>query len=160
MSTFNAAIDKTLEYEGGLSNDPRDPGGLTNFGIALNEHPEMTAGDIFALTRERAIQIYRGQYWNDFYDEIPDQRLANQLFDFGVTSGVHTAVQMLQGTIFLHGGPPLDGLFGPRTLNALQAGDGKTILKRFVRERIEFYQKCPNKYALDSYLDRTIDNLL
>ena len=146
-------------YEGGLVDNPSDPGGLTNYGIALNEHPELTADDIRSMTRTRAIGIYRQKYWNDLYDQISDQRLANALADFGVTSGPALAVETLQGLIFLHQGPALDGAFGPATLEATQIHMGPWLLTEYTRERLKLYSKR-NPEFWDSWFDRTIDALV
>ena len=34
MAHFERAIDKTLAWEGGYVNDPKDPGGETKYGIS------------------------------------------------------------------------------------------------------------------------------
>ena len=34
MAYFERAIDKTLAWEGGYVNDPKDPGGETKYGIS------------------------------------------------------------------------------------------------------------------------------
>ena len=103
MASFLAAVTKTLRYEGGLADNPVDPGGLTNFGISIRSHPEMTPEQIRILTPIGATLIYRQQYWNDLYDEVKSQALVNSLFDFGVTSGKYVAVQTLQGILFARG---------------------------------------------------------
>ncbi|HRQ68067.1 MAG TPA: glycosyl hydrolase 108 family protein [Candidatus Syntrophosphaera sp.] len=60
MDYFDRIIEFTLKWEGGYNNDPNDPGGETNFGISKRYHPKE---DIKNLTRERAIEIYRNEYW-------------------------------------------------------------------------------------------------
>lgn len=50
--------------DGGYTNNPLDPGGETKFGISKRAHPNE---DIKNLTLERALEIYRAQYW-DFYN--------------------------------------------------------------------------------------------
>ena len=60
---FDAAVRFVLRREGGLVDDAADPGGLTNMGIALDEHLEMTAEQIRTLTRTQAIAIYERDYW-------------------------------------------------------------------------------------------------
>ena len=35
QSRFHFAVNAILKHEGGLSNDPRDPGGAINYGISL-----------------------------------------------------------------------------------------------------------------------------
>ncbi|WP_425526518.1 glycosyl hydrolase 108 family protein [Xanthomonas oryzae] len=49
-----------LSHEGGYVNDPRDPGGETQWGISKRAYPEL---NIRALTRDQAIEIYRRDYW-------------------------------------------------------------------------------------------------
>ena len=117
MAQFEIAVEKTLEWEGGYSNNPSDPGGETNFGISKRNHPEV---DIRNLTVDGAKAIYRAQYWKSLYDQISSQLVGNKLFDMGVNLGVGTAVKILQQTLAL----PADGAFGPNTLFAVnRAGD-------------------------------------
>lgn len=49
-----------LKHEGGYVNDPKDPGGETNFGIAKRYHPHV---DIKNLTEREAADIYLREYW-------------------------------------------------------------------------------------------------
>jgi lysozyme family protein len=88
-----ASISKTLTYEGGYTNDPRDPGGPTNWGITIADarmywKSGATPEDVKAMPKSVAIDIYRQKYWAkldcdnrasgpDFVD-----------FDYGVNSGV------------------------------------------------------------------------
>lgn len=54
----------------GYVNDPKDPGGETNFGIAKRWHPNE---DIKHMTLVRAIQIYQQDYWDKFQcSSLPD----------------------------------------------------------------------------------------
>ena len=41
MAHFERAIDKTLAWEGGYVNDPKDPGGETKYGISKRAHPDV-----------------------------------------------------------------------------------------------------------------------
>lgn len=56
MDTFQRAVTWILKAEGGESNDPADPGGLTKYGISQRAHPTV---NISALTENDAIEIYR-----------------------------------------------------------------------------------------------------
>ena len=56
MAHFERAIDKTLAWEGGYVNDPKDPGGETKYGISKRAHPDV---DIKNLSREKACAIYK-----------------------------------------------------------------------------------------------------
>jgi lysozyme family protein len=85
------ARDLLLELEGGYVNDPRDPGGETNFGICRKSHPNE---DIEGMTRERAASIYHGEYWS----RIPAHYPAGVrwfAFDCAVHHGVSRAFAWL-----------------------------------------------------------------
>ena len=60
LTKFDDIIEIVLEHEGGYVNDPDDPGGETNFGIAKRSHPDV---DIANLTKEDAKIIYYQDYW-------------------------------------------------------------------------------------------------
>ena len=57
---FDKAFQLTIGVEGGYSNDPRDPGGETKYGIAKRYHPQE---DIKNMTLARAKEIYLTEYW-------------------------------------------------------------------------------------------------
>ncbi len=59
MSDFQIAVNLVLNHEGGYVNNPSDPGGETNFGIAKRWHPDL---DIRNLTKDQASVIYQQQY--------------------------------------------------------------------------------------------------
>jgi type VI secretion system secreted protein VgrG len=159
MADFLTAVTKTLEYEGGLVDNPDDPGGLTNFGIALNEHPELTAEDIRAMTRTRAIGIYRQKYWFDLYDQIEDQAIASSLFDFGVRSGIQTAVKILQ-QVLVGDWVRVDGISGEHTLLAVNQRPPRGLRVNFTAARLKFYVALNKPQFLHSWFARTIDILL
>ena len=46
---FDDIIEVVLHHEGGYVNDPDDPGGETNFGVAKRSHPDV---DIANLTKD------------------------------------------------------------------------------------------------------------
>jgi len=46
--------------DGAYTNDPKDPGGETKFGISKASHPQL---DIQHLTLAEAMDIYHKQYW-------------------------------------------------------------------------------------------------
>ena len=160
MASFDIAVGITLQHEGGLVNNPSDPGGLTNFGISIKAHPELSPDQIRSMTVDQAKAIYRRSYWNDLYDQIPEQRLANSIFDFGVTSGVYRAVQMIQGIVYGRGATALDGIFGPATIKALAADDQVAILKEYTTERLTFYAGLPQTQFRHSWFSRALDSVL
>tara|TARA_R100000963_G_C4537062_1_gene35886 strand:+ start:39 stop:254 length:216 start_codon:yes stop_codon:yes gene_type:complete len=61
LTKFDDIIEVVLEHEGGYVNDPDDPGGETNFGVAKRSHPDV---DIANLTKDSAKEIYKEHYWD------------------------------------------------------------------------------------------------
>ena len=91
MTLFDAAIRSVLKHEGGYVNNPRDPGGETNWGISKRAYPSL---DIRNLTREAAIEIYRRDYWSKVPADLPDD-VRWFAFDTCVNSGEATMRRLL-----------------------------------------------------------------
>jgi lysozyme family protein len=65
MTNFDAAFIRIVALEGGYSDDPRDPGGKTKFGITeavARQHGYI--GAMQALPLDVAGEIYRSDYWD------------------------------------------------------------------------------------------------
>lgn len=129
---WDAAIKFVLNHEGGLSNNPKDPGGITNFGISLrylkgagidiDGDGDSDANDIKAMTKESAAKIYRECWWERYgYGQIDDEKLACKIFDMSVNMGSKQAHKLVQRAINCFIDPPLavDGIFGRKSFNAI-----------------------------------------
>ena len=92
-SKFDAAVNTVLRFEGGYVWNKNDPGGETNFGISKRSYPNV---DIKALTREKATEIYRIDYWNPSGAENLDWPLCLIHFDSSVLCGIGAAGQFLK----------------------------------------------------------------
>ena len=132
MARFDLAIEKTLKWEGGYSNDPADAGGETNWGISKRSYPDL---DIKSLTRDEAIAIYLRDYWR--YGDIIDQPLSEKIFDMAVNLGPLQTHRLLQRTL----GLPADGIFGPQTLAKVNACDPDALLLELRAITAEFYAR-------------------
>lgn len=133
---FEDCIFFVLQWEGGYSNDSKDPGGETKYGIAKKFYRQL---DIRNLTQAEAIEIYRRDYWQkNGLDHIPIYlRLA--YFDCVVNQGPGGAVKILQRAL----GLKPDMVFGPKTKEALnKAGVG--VVQRFLSERMLHYAAIDN----------------
>jgi lysozyme family protein len=109
--TFARAVANVLKNEGGLVDNPNDPGGLTNFGISQKAYPNL---NIRELTQQQASLLYEANYWAPIHgDELPDP-VSFALLDFAVDSGPGTAIKALQTSLRL----PADGIIGPQTIGA------------------------------------------
>lgn len=135
---FDQYIDKILELEGGLTNDPDDPGGLTNFGIDQRDNPGV---DVANLTREAAKAIYFKDPWLLYYCHYMPDEIQFAYFDACVNQGGPTAVTLLQRCL----GVGDDGAWGPITQAAVtKMGDMSIqermdILKAFLARRMNRY---------------------
>jgi len=110
-AAFDAAFDILIGHEGGYSNNPRDPGGETRFGISKRSYPRE---DIKNLTVERAKEIYRRDYWRPIRGDELVAPLALLVFDAAVNNGVGQAIRWLQRAARV----PVDGDLGPVTIAA------------------------------------------
>ena len=133
LVNFNEIIEVVLHHEGGYVNDPKDPGGETNFGIAKRSHPDV---DIANLTKEGASEIYHEIYWvKNKVDDMPDQ-LKHIYFDMCVNQGRGRAVKILQRSANAKGANlKVDGGLGPMTIAAVS----NVELDRVRAYRIKYY---------------------
>ena len=127
----NRLIEELIEREGGYGNDPTDRGGETMYGITLKTaRAHGYQGEMALLPYEMAFHIYQSTYWAPLkLDEVSQhsETLTEQLFDFGINSGVPRAAKALQTTLnvmnnrqTLFADLNADGIFGSRTLTALE----------------------------------------
>lgn len=130
MIDFAKAFTRLLGNEGGYSNDPKDPGGETNWGISKRTYPYV---DIKNLTREQAQEIYRRDFWDALGDAPSAVKF--QVFDFAVNSGIPTAIRKLQAAI----GVADDGHWGPVSAAQLASMDLNDVLMRFGAQRLRYY---------------------
>lgn len=181
MANFEEAYHITLNFEGGYDNDPDDVGGETYKGISRRYHPDWSGWSIVdeakgavnfpnnlrgsTVLDALVKQFYKENYWNLFWgDEIPDQDIANELFDTGVNQCVRKSVKYLQNALNLlnrnqKNYPDIveDGIFGPKTLETLKTYmklDNIDVLYKIMNilqgmHYIEYMKKSPTqeKYA-------------
>jgi lysozyme family protein len=132
MSTFDRAFDLVIGAEGGYVNDPKDPGGETNFGISKRAYPTL---DIKNLTIDDAKDIYERDYWRAAScDRLPDV-VAVALFDSAVNQGIRQATRMLQRALSVND----DGVLGSVTIAAANKGNQNDLLISFCAERALHY---------------------
>jgi len=141
MSKFDEIIEVVLEHEGGYVNDPKDPGGETNFGIAKRSHPDV---DIKNLTKEGAKEIYKEVYWDKNKVESLPEELWHIYFDMCVNQGKSRAVKIIQRAVNGKGGSlTVDGGMGPMTITAI--GKSRVELDRVRAYRVKYYSDLVTK---------------
>lgn len=93
---YNDCLNRVLKSEGGYTNDPRDPGGPTNYGITLADFRMYVnkRGDANAVRRmslDQAKAIYKSKYWDKVNGDLLPSGVDYTVFDYGVNSGVSRA---------------------------------------------------------------------
>lgn len=183
MASLEIAEKKTLKWEGGYCNVAGDKGGETIFGIARNAHPNNKLWKIvddykrgfesFGKKDYKELEtlclgnaefnthkdnLYRELYWDKIKgDSINSQEVANALYDFAVNSGVSRAVKYIQQVL----GVADDGILGAKTLEAINAQDGKVLCNKLCDKRTYRFktiaQKDDNAKFLKGWLNRVKD---
>lgn len=157
MADFKKAYAKTEVFEGGYSNHPSDKGGETYKGIARNMHPKWEGWKIIdryktsPLSSKQMTQVlsnsielddmveafYRNNFWNPIMgDDIMNQMVANNIYDFAVNSGVRRAVKYAQRIV----GAVEDGVMGRITIKAINANIEGFVTK-YKASRLAFINK-------------------
>lgn len=151
--SFNKAVEFVLKHEGYYSNDPSDAGGETKFGISKRAYPNL---DIKNLTRDKAIDIYKRDYWDKLPADLPIP-IRCVLFDCAVNTGVSRAIRLLQSAIKV----TPDGKWGKFSQSALNKFSANDILIKFATERIMFYSALStfNRFG-KGWVSRTVSTII
>lgn len=131
MQTVTEIAKEIVAREGGYVNDPDDPGGATKFGVTihtlrrlgldLTHDGVVDVGDVRALSREDAVEIFIDHYYHQPGVARLPQGLQASVFDMYVNAGAN-AVKILQRLLRDMGqGVDVDGVIGPQTVKAAEA---------------------------------------
>jgi lysozyme family protein len=132
-AAYFVAVQFTLEAEGLLSDHPHDAGGLTKYGITK---PFLTAYmgrqatdlDIECLDITTALDAYHKLCWKGFnLDKLP-LAIGGFLFDCVVNHG------RFDEHLQKHLGLKPDGVYGPKTIRAIQGECADKGDERFLEE--------------------------
>lgn len=134
MSAFDDAFVALIGNEGGYSNNPADPGGETMYGITARvARAQGYPGPMIDLPLDAAKRIAKAWYWDRYYCDQFDPRLAFQVFDAAYNGG--KPVAWLQSAV----GVEADGIMGPVTLAAIGAADPLKVVMRFLAYRLRYF---------------------
>lgn len=145
-ANFDACLRELWRMEGGYVDDARDAGGATKYGITIStlgawRKRAVTKGDVQALTRDEAADIYRAWYWAPVKaDDLPAGMDA-VAFDAAVNSGVSRSAKWLQGAL----GVTADGKIGPQTIAAARKADRVVAINRALDARLAFMKVAKNR---------------
>lgn len=119
---FDASLALTLVYEGGWSDNPKDPGGATMCGITQQVYDEdrdrrrLPRQSVRLSTVAERANIYRWRYWATTRGDDLPPGVDYATFDFAVNSGVARATKTLQWIV----GAVDDSALGAATLARVQ----------------------------------------
>ncbi|WP_029003717.1 glycoside hydrolase family 108 protein [Azorhizobium doebereinerae] len=136
-SSFDAALARVLQHEGGYSNHPADPGGPTMRGVIQRVYDGYRSARGLPVRPVRQIaareltDIYRTQYWDAVRaDDLPPG-LDYVVFDGAVNSGPGQSAKWLQRGL----GLVADGQVGTVTLAAARASTDPAALVDAICDR-------------------------
>lgn len=139
--SFDTSIERVKKNEGGYVNDPRDPGGETNWGITVGTARAYGyVGAMIDMTWDQAKDIYRRGFWDLVHADTMPPILQFQVLDFAVNSGISTAIRKLQDAA----GVADDGKWGSHTMAAVVAMNPVVLTFRFLARRQRFQTKLKN----------------
>lgn len=130
--SFDKAFALIIEHEGGWSNHPNDPGGLTKWGITQRDYPNL---DLLTLTMDQAKAIYKHDYWAAIKGDYLPPMIATLVFDSAVNQGVFRATRFMQTALQV----APDGIIGQKTIAAAQNADPYEFAVLFGAERALHY---------------------
>jgi lysozyme family protein len=148
MANFTQALQKTLDFEGGYDNIPEDSGGETK------ELYELCNGNGEFV--ELVHKWYKDEFWDKVKgDEIIDQRVAFNIFDFAVNAGINRAVKYAQRIAKVED----DGVMGSKSIAAINLCEPNSFVDEYKRQRGAFYirladNKPSQKMFLNGWMNR------
>lgn len=146
MATWELAWPTIRRHEGGLVDDPHDPGGITNHGVSLRFlrgiDPEADAETIRALTEAQAAAILRREFWDrQHLDDVESQGVATKIADTSVNVGNVRAGQIVQMALVALGELiRVDGMIGPRTIVGINDAPPELLLFQIREHQAAYYR--------------------
>ncbi|MFP3944326.1 MAG: glycoside hydrolase family 108 protein [Alphaproteobacteria bacterium] len=182
---FRQAIQTVMYHEGGVANDPDDPGGATKWGISLrllkkigaidavdassaisadiDLDGDIDADDLKALPVSQAVEIYRTRFWERYRYGQLHAPAAVKVFDLAVNMGPRQAHKCLQRAIRANEERVIeDGILGPVTLRMANGIEPARLLPALRSEAAGFYrmlaaEKPRLRKFLQGWLNRAYD---
>jgi lysozyme family protein len=140
-ANFDYCLDVVLSHEGGFVNHPKDPGGMTNFGVTRSVYEShigrmVSEEEMQAITPLDVRPIYLDRYWHKVKADNLPIGVDLVVFDWSVNSGVNRASKHLQKAV----GVKEDGIIGPMTLLAVLEKNPRDIILSLKNIRQDFYE--------------------
>lgn len=139
---WDTIYDMVIKHEGGFVNHPKDPGGMTNLGVTRSAwqgylNRDVTEAEMRALTPEVVKPFYKSLYWDRIKGDMLPSGVDYAAYDLAVNSGPYRAAQYLQKIA----GATVDGMIGPKSLEAINACDAKEAADAICDMRMDFLKR-------------------
>lgn len=171
MAELKLALPTIFFHEGRYVNNPKDPGGATNFGVSLRfllktgdldkdgwldgdiDHDgDIDIDDIKQMKMPDAAKLYDLYFWSKYgYANIYDQDIATKVLDLAVNMGprgshrcVQRAVRSSIGNILVE-----DGDLGSKTFSAINLSNPMELLPALKSEAAGYYRSIKYNGAQD-----------
>jgi hypothetical protein len=142
---FNETMKLMLNLEGGKTDEKSDRGGRTNFGITQRTYNswlkqnKLESSDVFKISKERALKIYRKQFWGVIKGDQLPHNVAKAIMSMALTDGPQDSVRFVQRLLNIEE----TGFMGPKTLAAIWSKckkDDKMFTKQILDAQIKRYK--------------------
>lgn len=173
------AIARTLPLEGGLVDNPHDPGGITAYGVSLRyalaqvqAHPDsirfldldhdghVDRDDIVGMTPDQAAEVYFRCWWQPgWYGRLTPALVAWKCFDVAVNTGPKRAALILQKALNQVGEHVAqDAVVGAQSVGAVarqaRADNGLALMGALRTTQADFYRSLARRQPdLGAFLD-------
>lgn len=142
LDAFNYAIRFVMKNEDGMdwdhdngeyTNNPKDPGGRTMWGIIQTEYEgflgrKLSEDEIKAMPRETAVAIYRKNFWEPIHgDSYINQAIVTAIMDTCVNKGLGGCMVILTDALNNH----FPVRYGSDLIAAANALDAPTFMNKF-----------------------------
>lgn len=142
MARFDKFAPLLRKLEGGFVNNPNDKGGATNCGVTLATYRQFygkdkAVEDLKKMTEAEWRNIMKRGYWDVAKaDYIENQSVAEIIVDWCINSGTWM-LRKVQSIV----GVEVDGIVGPRTLNAINTYRQKCLHCKVLDARRDYYAR-------------------
>ena len=142
---FNETMKLMLNLEGGKTDEKSDRGGRTNFGITQRTYNDwlkqnkLKSSDVFKISKERALKIYRKQFWGVIKGDQLPHNVAKAIMSMALTDGPQDSIRFVQKLLNIE----QTGFMGPKTLAAIWSKckkDDKMFTKKILDAQIKRYK--------------------
>ena len=168
MDVFERAYAFAARWEGGLDDDPDDPGGVTKYGVSIKALKDMyrrsasflgsigvlgpiTRQTIIDLTPEQAKLIFKREYWPAGFETLAEThpKMAFAAFDTALNMGMEYTRRLVQTAV----GTTADGLWGPKTWKAIkEASDVLAVCSMIEMRKVRYAEIAEHRPASRKYL--------